>query len=71
MSEDKQPDWLVELAKNTEVLRRQIDQGGKTPAAAGRAAWPSRRAVMIEIIGCSLGPIVSDQVIYEIRAIGS
>jgi len=29
MSEDKEPDWLVELAKNPEVLRRQIDQGGE------------------------------------------
>lgn len=30
MSEDKEPDWLAELAKNTEALRRQIDQGGET-----------------------------------------
>jgi hypothetical protein len=30
MSEDEEPDWLAELAKNTEALRRQIDQGGET-----------------------------------------
>lgn len=28
MSEANEPDWLTELAKNTEALRRQIDQGG-------------------------------------------
>jgi hypothetical protein len=30
MSEDEEPDWLAELARNTEALRRQIDQGGET-----------------------------------------
>ncbi len=30
MSEEREPDWLAELAKNTEALRRQIDQGGET-----------------------------------------
>ena len=30
MSEDNEPDWLAELAKNTEALRRQIDQGDET-----------------------------------------
>lgn len=29
VSEDKEPNWLVELAKNAEVLRRQIDEGGQ------------------------------------------
>jgi hypothetical protein len=30
MSEDNEPDWLAELAKNTEALRRQLDEGGET-----------------------------------------
>jgi hypothetical protein len=30
VSKREEPDWLAELAKNMEALRRQIDQGGET-----------------------------------------